>query len=168
MQRAFHLCKVDLFIITQAACLLQNCTLWQESTRNLMQRKHYGGHLSRCGRRTRRSASRPWWSALLEVSCKTEGSDKADYQIHKHCRIDSLLSFQFIHFWTLPIDCVSTRLRGNCNGVSIIDADTFIHYLGLTLLSFCLTLMKCQIIAAVLSDGKIKLLSLWTHLPARI
>lgn len=145
-------------------------SLWQESTQTLMHRKHYGGHLSRCGRRTRKSASPSWWSAFLEVSCKTEGSDQADYWIHKHCRMVSLLSFQLINFWSLSIDFAFRGNELNCNGVSIIDVGTFIHYLGLILFSFSLTLIACQSsnIAAVLSDGKIKLLSLWTDLPARI
>lgn len=147
-------------------------SLWQESTQTLMHRKHYGGHLSRCGRRTREKCI-SWWSAFLEVSCKTEGSDQADYQIHKHCRMVTLLSFHRINFWSLPIDFVFILLRGNelnCNGVSIIDAGAFVHYLSLTLFSFSLTLIECQSsnIAAVLSNGKMKLLSLWTDLTARI
>lgn len=168
MRRAFHLWKVDLFILIQAACV--RARLWQQSAQNLMHRKHYGGRLSRWGRRTRKSASRSWWSASLEVSCKTGASDQAAHPIPKHCRIVSLLSFHHMNFWSRPIGFVSIRLRGNepnCNGVSIIDAGAFVHYLSPTLFYYWSN-VRAPIIASRLPDRKIKPLVLWADLPARI
>lgn len=127
MQRAFHLCKADLFIITRAAS--GDAALFVSGI--MMHRKHYGGCLSRRGKVLR-------WGWLSDSEALQDGSFAFCYTVSISDRFPLILC-PYVWGETSP---------------TVMDAglSAWLYFPSVWLWSD----VRAPIIAAVLPDGENK------------